>query len=174
MMVKLSIPPQARLLVVSFLLVCLVALGCTVAERCGFVNEEQKPGQPSLASADGSFTLPAPRSYHRAIHAPIVQQTCAPCHDPERNWELAEDMAAACAECHDAYFGEFVVHEPAAEGRCTDCHVSHYSRFSGLLTRPQLELCTQCHAMRDLPRSHRSDPDFEDCVSCHDPHFLDE
>jgi predicted CXXCH cytochrome family protein len=86
-----------------------------------------------------------------------------------------------CLECHDdmsaeglAEEGE-VLHSPAEEGECVECHDPHKARYASLLRvgDPFEKLCFQCHDPEDVldTGAHEGLAVAErKCVRCHDPH----
>jgi predicted CXXCH cytochrome family protein len=134
------------------------------------------------------------------MHGPYGAGQCEHCHattasKPFRTVKaVASDTAAAstpsigprlafpleelCITCHSekspaaAKTNGLWQHEPASKGRCTLCHSPHKSERQYMLHKANnVELCTQCHAPKDLQLTveHNEDP-AADCISCHNPH----
>jgi predicted CXXCH cytochrome family protein len=108
---------------------------------------------------------------------------------------LAKDAVAVCIDCHEqALYEGKVVHAPVATGTCILCHDPHASDHLGLLRKPPVAQCLECHAeVAKAPhvvagfsraghplgetapgRAPKEDPlrpgrPFY-CVSCHEPH----
>ena len=84
---------------------------------------------------------------------------CKTCHDqldatavPHRSTGkapkgLSAEPQALCGSCHEKsqFEGKFV-HGAVAAGRCTGCHDPHSSDNVGLLVKPPVALCLDCHA----------------------------
>ena len=118
------------------------------------------------------------------IHPPVVEG-CEQCHDPHSADEpvlLLEKGAQLCASCHEEMHPEVFEdiasakfpHEPAAEGRCVDCHLVHSSDFESLLHDTQDRLCLGCHTelSEDIEESKNLHGPVQtgQCSACHKPH----
>ena len=99
------------------------------------------------------------------------------CHDKGRGFGAVLEMTGAemCFSCHRTYFrpvaGDWA-HAPVLLGDCKNCHEPHQSKNEGLLTKPQRELCFECHdsSMLDNDPFHARISDEQKCSECHDPH----
>lgn len=103
---------------------------------------------------------------------------CANCHTIHAAEDPALDKVTqpeVCYKCHLKERAEFYkpsVH-PVRFGllACSDCHDSHGSGTSTLLSRPTLnETCYTCHAEKRGPYLWEHAPASEDCTLCHTPH----
>ena len=75
--------------------------------------------------------------------------------------------------CHKGIIDRPVMHLPAAQRKCLDCHeyaVPNDHLFR--LTTPKRELCSGCHTLRLGPTVHEPVAQ-NDCIGCHDPHGSD-
>ena len=114
----------------------------------------------------------------KVVHSPVADNDCQGCHDPHGSdlpSMLVEDPAGGlCVTCHDQDFSRLdYVHGPVAIGACIICHESHSSSIPGLLTKPEDQLCKDCHeelTPKGLAARHQHKPLEEGCTSCHDPH----
>ncbi|MCL4079332.1 hypothetical protein MX659_07020 [Coriobacteriia bacterium Es71-Z0120] len=80
-----------------------------------------------------------------------------------------------CWMCHGdmgPLLSEDYPHVPFEEGRCTECHEPHASKFRALLTQDERDLCVTCHPIgRELNREQVHPPaGGRWCLNCHDPH----
>ncbi len=117
-------------------------------------------------------------------HPPAAEDKCTSCHQAhgsENDHILASPERELCASCHDldelaAGAGENAagaVHEPAAEGKCGECHSPHGSTQEKLLVRSPERLCYGCHTQEkiDFAEGNIHDPvKKNDCKACHTPH----
>ena len=118
------------------------------------------------------------------IHPP-VEEGCEQCHDPHSADEpvlLLEKGAQLCASCHEEMHPDVFEdiasakfpHEPAAEGRCVECHLVHSSNFESLLRDTQDRLCLGCH--KELSENIQESKNLHgpvqrgECSACHKPH----
>lgn len=122
-------------------------------------------------------------------HAPAAEGRCLDCHDPHGS-DLPKALRAAgrslCLRCHEqgAPAGKgtpgpgfrldlkkAVVHFPAAEGECSDCHEpGHGGRNLRLLKETPPKLCYGCHERQDTQKYVHGAVQVGDCAACHDPH----
>jgi predicted CXXCH cytochrome family protein len=84
-----------------------------------------------------------------------------------------ETNDCANTDCHPGLLSRPVMHRPAAQGQCLDCHefdepAEH--RFN--LVVPAEELCWECHDVGDEDVVHKP-VDEGNCLACHDPHGSD-
>lgn len=82
------------------------------------------------------------------------------------------ERTASCATegCHTSIVDRPVMHGPAAQLACLDCHeyaspAQHLFR----LTKPKRDLCTGCHTLQLEANVHTPVAE-RDCMGCHDPH----
>lgn len=85
------------------------------------------------------------------------------------------ETKSLCLECHSkavSLIDKPVVHSPVKEGKCTACHNPHASKYSGLLTDSDSNLCYNCHEREKGFAAKVVHKPVEDgkCLSCHDPH----
>lgn len=77
-----------------------------------------------------------------------------------------------CLACHDNIAGAYkmkVKHAPFKQGKCTECHMPHASKFDKLLYKEGGDLCFKCH--KPFAGDIMHDPVVKGgCLSCHDPH----
>src|SRR6266567_3592820 len=76
-----------------------------------------------------------------------------------------------CARCHgDKIIGKYV-HGPVAVEQCMTCHSvtgkPHPGSAAVKLTRTNTELCTFCHEISAVKKSHRTVASSRKCTSCH-------
>jgi predicted CXXCH cytochrome family protein len=81
-------------------------------------------------------------------------------------------QTATCTEggCHADQIQHKVMHGPAAQGKCLDCHeyaAADLHLFR--LTMPKSDLCVSCHTL-ELKRHVHTPVQDRDCTGCHDPH----
>lgn len=139
----------------------------------------------------------------KVVHA-AVHMGCAACHGtvdpahaaagPQRVKAQRRPSEWGCQTCHDGQsFEGRLTHSPAVGGDCLACHAPHASEYSGLLRKPGVVLCLDCHSeVKDSP--HVVNGIFQDrhplgnetrakpvldplrpgkpfsCASCHEPH----
>lgn len=82
--------------------------------------------------------------------------------------------AQGCISCHPKKeFSGKVVHEPVAQGKCTQCHNPHVAKFKGLLQKQGGDLCYSCHgeAQKAFGQGVQHQPVREgQCLACHSAH----
>lgn len=89
--------------------------------------------------------------------------------------EIPRERTQACvtAGCHERVVDHRVMHGPAAQRKCTACHVyvePREHRFR--LAEPVSELCAGCHTLAH--RTYLHEPVRQgNCTGCHDPHGSD-
>ena len=109
----------------------------------------------------------------RSSHAPFEKRQCTRCHSPATSFQ-APVTGNTCRQCHVAHFKlepDDWVHGPMALGKCAMCHLSHASKYEGLLTKPQQDLCFFCHDQAEtLARPYHARVGANRCSTCHDPH----
>ncbi|MFH0980838.1 MAG: cytochrome c3 family protein [Planctomycetota bacterium] len=159
----------------------VVAWGCSEVTRDRLTRFFfEVPDRTETKTAEAATTLPAeetpsgalPEPQYASVHVPFAERRCGGCHDAARHMRVVDDLASACRQCHEGFFGGAVTHEPVAGGQCANCHQPHHSRYPYLLKATPLETCTQCHdAPEDLSRPAHGGPEVENCTACHDPHF---
>jgi DmsE family decaheme c-type cytochrome len=107
-----------------------------------------------------------------------AEVACANCHKIHAEHDPVLDKVTqpeVCFKCHQKQridFSKPSTH-PLRFGQmsCDDCHSSHGSATSTLLTRPTLnETCYSCHADKRGPFLWEHEPASEDCSLCHTPH----
>ncbi|MCY2929231.1 MAG: hypothetical protein NTV86_06990 [Planctomycetota bacterium] len=125
--------------------------------------------RPTSGPAAGALAE-APLVYHPPYRDP---RQCKGCHDPSQSF--GKPTSEVCRKCHARHYDQQWddwTHGPVALGQCALCHVSHTSRYAGLLTAPMPDLCFGCHdAGRTLARPYHATADTQSCTTCHDPHF---
>lgn len=116
--------------------------------------------------------LPGPA---KLLHKPYEQKACLSCHDPHGGADGAllveESLEATCLQCHARPQG--TLHAPVEEGKCSACHRAHESDEPKLLSAPEKDLCTGCHAdvkdrIADAAMVHK--PVANGCAGCHVGH----
>lgn len=138
----------------------------------------EAPSGPSARPTDtspGNILGPAPVSDTTFLHEPFEEEQCGTCHDlqnqenPQALW--ASSVVEACRLCHWQLIDSHQpsnIHEPFPQGQCLTCHNPHASGQAFLLTKPQGELCRDCHT---TPRNQPHPPTAEEeCVLCHAGH----
>src|SRR5689334_17739202 len=123
----------------------------------------------------------------------IPNAVCESCHGPgkahiESGGEkdkifkpVGRSGADTCLKCHelgtDRVSRHAGMHANSATINCLTCHSIHSSepREAHLLAKPQLALCSTCHApqvssFRNKPYAHRVGRGGMNCSSCHEPH----
>jgi predicted CXXCH cytochrome family protein len=105
-------------------------------------------------------------------------ETCDMCHQkvikqhPQRNkksFQLTQEPASLCAQCHPAMATLTFVHAPVGTGMCTACHNIHAGERK-LLSRPAKDLCSLCHKDKINFQFMHGPAATGDCASCHSPH----
>ncbi|MDL2718419.1 MAG: cytochrome c3 family protein, partial [Acidobacteriota bacterium] len=142
----------------------------------GATAAEDRP----CASCHAEIEKPA-----KSVHA-ALGMGCDTCHQTvagkahpaeKKSIALTSKGAALCFACHEeAKFKAKVVHAPAAEGLCLDCHRPHTSATAALLSSPVPELCVACHADKALDEKavvQHAPFAAGDCMGCHVPHAGD-
>lgn len=138
------------------------------------------PSDPSArvepaATAPINLLGPAPVSDTTYLHDPFANEQCGTCHDlqnednPQALW--ASSIVESCRLCHWQVIDgpqPSNIHEPFPEGECLTCHDPHASGQAFLLTKPQGELCRDCHTAPNQ-QSHPSVAE-EECLLCHAGH----
>jgi predicted CXXCH cytochrome family protein len=114
----------------------------------------------------------------RVLHSPVPED-CGNCHGLAQpgDFSVQDKIHALCLGCHDdPALGKdgkrkAVVHSPIADGGdCLSCHDPHVGDAGGMTTRPQPDLCYECHD-KVAGKSHDHAPVAAGkCTSCHDPH----
>jgi predicted CXXCH cytochrome family protein len=106
------------------------------------------------------------------VHAPLVVVSFAGSSQPVRPEVKPAHETPDCTKggCHAAVIAHKVMHGPAAQAKCLDCHQYastelHLFRF----TTPQRELCDSCHTIELKATVHTPVAD-RNCTGCHDPH----
>jgi predicted CXXCH cytochrome family protein len=135
-------------------------------------------GAPGTSSSDAVATAgspsPAPTAF-LSIHAPYDSNDCSACHQQDARMSVPKDQSESCGTCHERHFDEDeVMHQPVSEGDCSMCHVPHRSQYKGLLNRPVLTICSDCHEPDDLSEEAHVPPTRDQCTLCHDAHFGEE
>ncbi len=109
----------------------------------------------------------------QSVHLPFRDRLCTECHSRSTSFDVAI-AADTCRKCHGEYYAlkaDDWVHGPVALGKCSMCHVSHTSKYKGLLAKPQRDQCFFCHdAGRTLAATYHSQAETKSCSTCHDPH----
>ncbi|MCK4658702.1 MAG: hypothetical protein KAV82_04195 [Phycisphaerae bacterium] len=162
-------------------LFAVVALGCSEGARDRLTRFFfEVPGQTETAADNGEKPASArqtaadqPEPQYASVHQPYAEHQCSACHDVGQRMRVVDDLASACGTCHKRYFGEEAAHGPVADGDCSECHMSHRSRYAHLLKSTVRDSCTgDCHDPDDLSDvDAHGGPDADNCTTCHDPHF---
>jgi predicted CXXCH cytochrome family protein len=81
-----------------------------------------------------------------------------------------ETPSCTAGGCHADVVKHTIMHGPAAQGKCLDCHEYaapelHLFRY----TTPERELCESCHTL-DLRKTVHTPVAERNCTGCHDPH----
>jgi len=109
----------------------------------------------------------------KSSHEPFEKRRCTRCHSAATSFQ-APVTGNTCRQCHTAHFKlepDDWVHGPVALVKCAMCHLSHTSKYEGLLTEPQQDLCFFCHdAAETLARPYHARVGANRCSTCHDPH----
>ena len=96
-------------------------------------------------------------------NAHFAVENCRSCHNPHHpllvDFTKAEDVAPACAACHEEQVEELAKYPSAhSEQDCNACHNQHG------LEKGQSQTCLDCH------EPHSADMDLTACLECHSPH----
>ncbi len=173
-----------------------VELGCNA---CHDVSQEDDRTSVFLTSQgnDLCFTCHDDKRPNPAMlfsHAPVRKEQCVLCHDPHssanprllrRPTDNLEPGKNLCLGCHNNIATQInkSKRHAAVETGCSTCHETHKSEPAGTpqgvfhLTRPQPELCLDCHDGKDagLLEAHSKQPfDRARCTECHNPHGSDQ
>lgn len=105
-------------------------------------------------------------------HEPFLEQMCDSCHDSKFSQKLVFEGKELCFTCHDDFTKDKkVVHYPADEGLCVECHSPHQSGNKKLLKNPVPAICYTCHDDFAKGKKVVHYPVGEGlCLECHDPH----
>ncbi|NWF92635.1 MAG: DmsE family decaheme c-type cytochrome [Syntrophaceae bacterium] len=80
---------------------------------------------------------------------------CNDCHNPHGAFSTklvkADSVNELCYRCHSEKRGPFMWPHPPVEENCLNCHVTHGSNHSKLLTHKVPQLCQSCHNWRGHP-----------------------
>jgi predicted CXXCH cytochrome family protein len=126
-------------------------------------------------------------------HEPVTE-SCLECHEPHVSAQSVGLLKKAepklwnypvakrrCTGCHDPHGSNTApilydnVHEPVAEGKCSQCHARATSASPFALEDSGFELCEGCHydEVADIfnkSRLHWPIADKKGCLNCHAPH----
>ncbi len=116
------------------------------------------------------------------VHVPFGKKMCQRCHEESTAAEPFKTKAEGyklCLGCHSNMITENMaknqMHWPMLDRvGCLNCHTPHASAQDGLLKKPMIEVCAQCHGdtvhrLRTVETKHS--PVTEGmCTSCHSPH----
>ena len=154
----------------------VITLGCSEGARRFFfeIPDETKAAATGEETATPVAQPPAavaPEPRYASVHQPYAEHQCDACHDAGRQMRVVENLADACGECHQRYFGDAIEHEPVAGGDCGSCHQAHRSQHPRLLKDTVPALCGECHDPDDLGEEGHDVPNVKDCTACHDAHF---
>jgi predicted CXXCH cytochrome family protein len=127
--------------------------------------------------AKGEIPSEASAYFPPDMHA--VDNSCDDCHIPE--WEdpgLTEEGGELCLVCHEDVTKDgdgntmAVVHSPAEEGECVECHAFHAGSIGSLSAEGLMGVCFGCHDdFREGDDTTLHPPAEEgECLGCHDPH----
>ena len=115
-------------------------------------------------------------------HQPVAAGECLACHRQTatahplkggKSFDLVQQGAALCEQCHDKLGKKRVVHAPVKSGDCLDCHQPHgaANRFLLAVGEDQSALCFICHDdSRFKQKSMHGPAAAGACTSCHSPH----
>lgn len=115
-------------------------------------------------------------------HAPFKGGNCSACHRTEAgsNFALLSDVKPMCGTCHKQVLAEAEKphsHNMNDQHSCMNCHNSHASATTFLLSAPQSTMCVKCHfnqpAEREKGLQAYLTHDGMDCSTCHTPHGSD-
>lgn len=115
-------------------------------------------------------------------HAPFKSGTCGVCHRADAGSDLAlqSDVKAVCGACHKQVLAQAekpYAHNMNDPNSCMNCHNSHASATTSLLSGPQPTMCVKCHfnsqSQREKGLSAFLTHDGMDCSTCHTPHGSD-
>lgn len=97
---------------------------------------------------------------------PPPEELCREHEEKLRNAPAAAETPVALQQAAKSQGSR---HEPYAERRCNDCHMTEGQVSSGLI-KPKNELCFICHPdILDKPWAH-GPAAVGDCLACHEPH----
>jgi predicted CXXCH cytochrome family protein len=116
-------------------------------------------------------------------HAPAAAGDCTACHDPHAApfaRLVREKGQGLCLKCHKDPTADPKmpsrnlphIHDALDEG-CLACHDPHGSDQKGVLRKPQLALCGECHDQGAPGKGivvHSPIADDRECTGCHRPH----
>jgi predicted CXXCH cytochrome family protein len=132
------------------------------------IRPEDFPG--NIVAAKDKGTTPVVYFYHK----PYVTRQCFGCHDQNQGNQAKAQGVESCRKCHQEYFElspNDWMHGPVVLHECTRCHLPHRSPYEGLLTKPQRELCMECHQQSWVNQDPlHSQLEDQTCSRCHDPH----
>lgn len=116
-----------------------------------------------------------PKLLKKKTHFPLTQAKCDACHGTGGDKSLkVTKMADRCDKCHstirDLTGRGAALHDPVAEGSCTECHDPHMSSIKGYLKSPMGKVCGQCHDTASLKDGRTLHPAAETCSDCHGVH----
>jgi predicted CXXCH cytochrome family protein len=123
--------------------------------------------------------VPAEASAYGSPDTHALDNSCDDCHIPE--WDdpgLAEEGGELCLMCHEDVTkdgeGEAmaVIHPPAEEGECVECHAFHAGSIGSLSAEGLMGVCFECHDdFREGDDLTLHPPAEEgECLGCHNPH----
>lgn len=92
--------------------------------------------------------------------------------------KTVKDTKTLCLECHSTsgnLFKKAIIHQPVKEGKCTNCHNPHTSKYANLLGYAESDLCYTCHDQKKGFTGKVVHKPVEDgkCLSCHEAHSSD-
>ncbi len=122
---------------------------------------------------------------YEKVHKPFAKKMCNQCHEGPSSatpLKLKKSGFELCRGCHSNMINELFtknrIHWPLLEKTgCLNCHSPHASPQEGLLRKPLINVCGECHA-ETVERQKRSvtrhPPVYEGmCTDCHSPHASD-
>ncbi len=124
--------------------------------------------------------------FYDKVHVPFGKGNCKQCHEEPTAgapFKVKTDGYKLCVGCHNNMVNEALLkgrlHWPLLDrAGCLNCHTPHASNQKGLLKKPMVEVCGQCHAdtvnwLKNVEHKHSPVKDG-DCTACHSPHAADQ
>ena len=201
--IRPALPVRTPMTVAAIAIICSAfatfALGQASANMS---SSHDSPGVPPGAHYVGADTCKGchndlyDKNFANTPHAALLKEGkhgCEDCHGPGsahveaggdktkivRFSELTASQASErCLRCHQSSVENSTFSQSVhmAQGvSCLNCHSPHHSESpTGLLRKPQTQLCYGCHAQQKAefarPYRHRVDVGLIQCTDCHNPH----
>lgn len=132
--------------------------------------------QPADANSPGAVASRAAALRAETLyHVPYKNRQCVKCHAKTGSFEVPvnRDICRGCHLMHYDVPADDWLHGPLVVGKCSMCHLSHQSKYTGLLVRAEIDLCLDCHdraATLAKPYHAEAGTGAKTCGACHDPH----